>query len=194
MQFTFASVAQNLNYSKLSLGGGYGLPYNSTTSSLNGNIYHFFISQDFAINKYLSLVGKGEYSQTKGKSINPDIDKLGVGGGIKIQLIPILNLVNKALSIDSSRNFKNNIYIKSGALINVNNIENYTPSSHLFNQQFIVGFEFMTINKFTYDIFIMSENYIPKNTSRTTLTPQPTGRQFIQVGVSIGFRNSKIFK
>lgn len=180
-------LAQQRNFNQFIIGLSYGFPSGTNTKLLNENLYKFNLGQEFALNKFISLDILSDFASTKGKSLNPDINKVGLGGGFKIQLIPIIEAILKK---DSISNY--NYFLMGNGFLNLNNISNYAKPGQMSDINVIIGFEFINKNYRVFKLFY-GANYFYNNSSLSINSNDV--RSFNQFGIALGFKNfSKLKK
>jgi hypothetical protein len=173
--------SQQRNFNQFTLGLAYGFPSGDETKSLNNSLYKINLGQEFALNEVISIAILSDYGISSGKSANPDIEKIGLGGGFKIQIIPVIEAILKKESIS-----KFNYFISGTTLLNLKNIPNYANSGQMFDVNVIVGLEFISKNATTYKVFY-GGNYF-YNSLSSNINANDT-RLFRQFGVAVGFKN-----
>lgn len=181
---TYKLEAQIKNYSQFTVGLSFGLPTGDVSKTLNSNIVKLNIGQEFAMNQFFSLNVLGDFASTSGTQANPNINKIGLGGGVKIQMLPIINWILK-----SKYKLGINMFIASNGLININKIENYAGSGQMVNFNASGGLEFLDKKKTIYKIFYGGDTFI-KGIPNGNIEKSQT-RIFSQLGFAIGFSNLK---
>ena len=181
---SLTSFSQDRNPSQFVVGLSYGLPVGDQTKALNNNIFKISLGQEFSLSKFFSLNALGDFATTTGVLTNPNINKVGLGGGIKIQIVPIVNLIRK-----NKLNTKLNIFVNSNGSININNIKNYAGVGEIFNLNILSGIEFFGKEKRIYKIYLASDYFFNDYIDGNLINSQT--RIFSQIGFAIGFNNSK---
>jgi hypothetical protein len=184
--------AQQTNFNQLQFGLSYGIPYDSDTRKLNGNLLKLSLQQDFRLGNLISLSVLGDYNHSKGKSLFRDINNVGLGGGIKIQMIPIFQFINTKILKTDSIHVKYNVFIQSNATVNIHNTK-YFDAGTLYDNTFQIGVELFDKKKYVYKIFY-AFSMIEDNTKYDYLAipNQPkniTSRTFGELGIAIGIKN-----
>ncbi len=184
--------AQQTNFNQLQLGLSYGIPYDSDTRKLSGNLLKLSLQQDFRLGNLISLSVLGDYNHSKGKSLFRDINNVGLGGGIKIQMIPIFQFINTKVLKTDSIHVNYNVFIQNNATVNIHNTK-YFDAGTLYDNTIQIGVELFDKKKYVYKIFY-ALSMIEDNTKYVYLAipNQPkniTSRTFGELGIAIGIKN-----
>jgi hypothetical protein len=176
--------AQHTNLSQFVVGLSYGIPIGEQSKQLNNNILKLNIGQEFALNKIFSMIALGDFVTTSGANTNPNINKIGLGGGLKIQIIPLVNLIRK-----NKLETKSNIYVSSNGSININNIKNYANSGEMFDLNVVTGVEFFGKKNRIYKVYFANDFFFTDFINVNLRNSE--NRAFSQIGFAIGINNSK---
>jgi hypothetical protein len=184
--------AQQTNFNQLQLGLSYGIPYDSDTRKLSGNLLKLSLQQDFRLGNLIFLSVLGDYNYSNYKSGFRKISFVSLGGGLKIQLIPIIQFVNIKILKKDSIEFRYNIYFQNNFSVNINNSEHF-DAGNLFDNAAQLGLEFFDKSKRAYKIYYAIDR-IYDNTKYLYLAipNQPkniTSRTFGELGIAIGIKN-----
>jgi hypothetical protein len=174
------ALAQDRNPSQYNIGLTYGIPIGSQTKSLNNNIVKVNLVREFSLGKIFSLNAKADIASTSGVQSNPNINKFGLGGGVKIQINPIVDWILK-----NYEEPKYNVYVSSDILLNINKISNYTNSGQMLHNNLQTGVELFNKKRNIYKIYIDSDDFI-KDAFKDN-SPQSEFRNFRSIGLAYCF-------
>ncbi|MBC7655239.1 MAG: hypothetical protein H7098_12315 [Oligoflexus sp.] len=188
-----ATMSQQTNFNQFNMGISYGIPYDKETRVLNGNLLKLSLQQDFRLGNLISLSALGDYNHSNGKNIYPSINTYGLGGGIKIQMVPVFQFINTKILKRDSLNYKFNIFIQSNATLNINKSQ-YFETGTLYDHTIQTGIELFDRKKGIYKIFYSISSLY--NDGKYLYVTIPSNakiedrvRTFGELGIAVGFKN-----